>query len=70
MADTNPSDTPTQNSEKTEVKFAQAAKRVASEVTTESCAACSNHHGCALMKLKLAPSLSNIRINPARQGLQ
>jgi hypothetical protein len=54
MADTNPANTPTQNSEDSEAKLVQVAKRPASNVATDSCATCSNQHGCELMKLKLA----------------
>jgi hypothetical protein len=54
MADISPADTPAQISEDSETKFVQPAKRPASNVATDSCATCSNHHDCELMKLKRA----------------
>ena len=54
MADTNPADMPAQISEDSEAKFVQPAKRPASNVAPDSCATCSTHHTCELMKLKLA----------------
>ena len=54
MADASPADMPALNGEDAEVKFTRVAKHPASNVATDSCATCSNHQTCELMKLKLA----------------